>query len=383
MIVSGAVVLALVCFVIAWRLHVGRRTNLPQPLPEPFIEEEAAPVAGRIVAPAVPVTSAVPETAEGPLTRAQIFTRLAELAFGVAPLRAPNEEEFVIIERGARAVLEKVASEPRYAPRRPLLLPQLMRAVNDDEISGRELARIIARDPSLAGSLLKLANSSFYKVSDRPVESVDRAVAVLGMNGLRSLLATVLMQPVFRLNAAQFARFPEIAWEHTYRSAAAAEAHAAIVEDNDPFAAQLLGLTFGLGTIVIFRVALDQYAARPGGKPKAAVIFRLLQRHAAPVARSIAASWELTDRILDALADQDAAPDVRPATALGRSLLFGRLTGALALLYSQKLISEPTAKSSILATGASASHFERIWGRLTLKPVAGEPVRGPGGTRIG
>jgi HD-like signal output (HDOD) protein len=304
------------------------------------------------------------------LTSADVQRRLYELALATVPLAGAPVAELEAIRNTQRPILESVATEPRYAPRRPLLLPHLLRAVNDDEVSRQELARIIVRDPALAGSLLNLANSAFYRVTERPVESIDRAVALLGTDGLRSLVATALTQPVFRLSERQFSRFPEIAWAHTYRCAAAAEAHAAIVEDDDPFAGQLLGLAFGLGTIVTFRVALDYYSARPSLKPESGVIAEFLDAESPAVAHRIAGSWDLSGRILNALADQIPAGELREPTPLGRSLRFGRLIGALAVLESHQRISEASAKATLLANGATAFQFERLWGRLTGKQDA-------------
>jgi HD-like signal output (HDOD) protein len=298
------------------------------------------------------------------LSPAEIFRRLHELAFGAERLGLPSLEAYDAVAPGIQAVLDTVATEPRYAPRRPLLLPQLLRAMRDDEVSRSELARIIARDPALTGDLLKLANGAFYRVSDRPVESIDRAVALLGTEGLRSLVATALVQPVFRLSALEFPRFPETVWDHSMRAATAAESHAAIVEDTDPFAAQLLGLIMGLGSIVVFRVALDQYTAR-GRAANAAVIAALLNGESALVAGRIAASWELSGRILGALQDQAPVTEMREPTSLGRSLHFGRVMGALAVLRDADRLKDDTAKASILDIGASEFQFERIWVRLT------------------
>jgi HD-like signal output (HDOD) protein len=251
-----------------------------------------------------------------------------------------------------------------------MLLPQLMRAVNDTETTRRELANIISRDPALAGSLLRLANSPFYRINAQPVESIDRAVAILGTEGIRSLIASAVMQPVFRVAGGEFTRFPETIWEHTFRAGAAAEAHAAIIENSDPFAAQLLGMLMGLGSIVVFRAALDQYTAHPTVTPDAGVIASLLNSHSAQVAGRIATSWDLSGRILSALEDQ-YAPMHEP-TALGRSLRFGRLMGALAVLEANEALTDDVAKSTMLATGASGPQVERIWSRLTGKPAAPE-----------
>jgi HD-like signal output (HDOD) protein len=358
--------------------------------------EEAAPPAAKAHAGPIPVKAwAVPAedaTAGGPhqagstagqadvapkqpartLTTPEILNELAELAFDVRPLGPPSSAAYDAIAPQIGAVLEVDATELRHAPRRPLLLPQLLRAMRNDEVSRRELSKIIARDPALAGDLLKLANSSFYRVTDRPVESIDRAVALLGTDGIRSLVATALVQPVFDLSKQAFPQFPVVVWEHTYRTATAAEAHAAVVEDTDPFAAQLLGLTFGLGTIVVFRVALEQYA-RLAIRPDPAVIAALLDKHSAPVARRIAVSWELSERISSALEDQAVSKESRERTALGRSLHFGRLMGALALLHINRRVSEETAKLSMLASEATEFQFESIWGRLTGKAAPKMP----------
>jgi HD-like signal output (HDOD) protein len=312
---------------------------------------------------------------EGALSRGEVFRKLYELAFGV-PLAAEPPADHAPVAAATATALETAATEPRYAPRRPMLLPQILRAVSDNDTSRRELSNMIARDPALVGSLLKLANSPFYRVNAQPVESVDRAVAVMGTDGIRSLIAAALVQPVFRTGTSESSRFPEIVWEHTYRSAAAAEVHAAIVEDSDPFAAQLLSLVTGLAAIVVYRVALDVYATRSKLNPDPTVIAKLLTDHTGMVARRIAASWELSERIFEALDDQLPGRNAAPQTSLGRSLRFGLVVGALTVLDANKVIDEKTGLASLAAAGGSGPRFERMWGRFTGRPPKDEkPVR--------
>jgi len=358
--------LIVVLAVPAWRL--ARRVRV--------VKDTAPSKTGAATRARAPQTRAEPATgisrSQGlpdALSPVEAFRRFNELAFHVERLGLPALADYDAIAPDILAALDAVATDHRYAPRRPLLLPQLLRAMRDDEVTRTELARIIARDPALAGSLLKLANGAFYRVSDKPVESIDRAVALLGTEGIRSLVATALVQPVFRLSERQFPSFPETVWDHTIRAAAAAESHAAIVTDSDPFAAQLLGLTMGLGAIVVFRVALDRYAARgerglSSAVPNAAVIASLLEAQTACVASRIARSWELSDRILAALEDQIPTTQTRKPTSLGRSLRFGRLMGALAALQAAGRLTDVTAKATMLGIGATELQFDRIWVRL-------------------
>ncbi|HVY65535.1 MAG TPA: HDOD domain-containing protein [Gammaproteobacteria bacterium] len=297
--------------------------------------------------------------------------KLHELSFGAA-LASSVPAEHVKVVSAVAGVLHAAATDPKYAPRRPMLLPQLLRAVNDSDTTRKELALLIAHDPALVGSLLKLANSPIYRRGSQPVEGVERALAVLGTQGVRSLAAAALMQPVFRAAAGDAEKFPEVVWEHTYRSAAAAELHATSVENADPFAAQLLALVMGLATIVVYRVALDQYAGRRL-TPDPAALASLLDEHTGGVARRIAASWELSASMLEALDDQRPENVAWPQTALGRSLRFGLTAGALSMLRTAELIDDDTGLVSLAAAGGEGQRFERLWERLTWP----EPERVP------
>ncbi len=322
------------------------------------------------VPPSVDLALDVPMAEVEPLTTEQIFAALHRLSLGGTAVGEPWPEPHAEVISTTADVLHDAATEDRYTPRRPSLLPQLLRAMNDEEVSRRELVTIISRDPSLVGNLLKMANSPFYRVSAQAVESIGRAVVILGNDGIRSLIAAALTQPIFHIRGGDFPKFPEIAWEHTFRTASATVTHSAIVEKSDPFAAQLLGLVAGMAGIVVFRVALDQYDTRPLLKPHAGVIASLLDTQTAGVAKRIAASLGLSDRILAALDDQTTAVAADKHTALGRSLEFGRTASALAVLYVNKALDDVTAQVSLPVANMPALELQRLWTRLTADPEA-------------
>ncbi len=348
-------VLAAAIALVIWSLMRRR----PRDDPSDDADEETAARRALDVTDEVPALAA---PAAGAFTERDAFRKLHELAFGGTPVGRGVPPSHAPIVAAVSSVLGSDVVQARYAPRRPLLLPQIMRAVNDGDTSARELANLISQDPALAGNLLQFANSPLYRVNTQAVESVDRAVTMLGFDGIRSLIATALVQPVFRVTAVEFAGYPQTIWEHTFRSASAAEAHAAIVEDSDPFAAQLIALVMGLGAIIVFRATLDEYATRKQ-QPEATVIASLLDAHTARVARRIADDWELSGRVLAALEDQVPELGMNKPASLGRSLRFGRLVGALAQLQAQGLIDEAAVKSAIAEHGGAGAHFDRIWAR--------------------
>src|SRR5262249_8992415 len=199
------------------------------------------------------------------------------------------------------------------------------------------------------------------------VESIERAVVILGSDGLRSLMAAALMQPIFEVaSAGGFPRFAEVVWEHALRSAHAAIPHAALVERADPFAAELLSLVSGLAEIVIFRAAMDNCSSwSRKGQPDPLVLASLLDTQSAAFAWRIGADWELSELMMAALEEQMVATE--PTTPLGRSLRFGRCAGALAVLHTNAVIDDATVRMSLPEAGLSPAHLKVMWTRLLQK----------------
>jgi len=373
-VVVAAIALVATILSAVWRKvsHQGNANNVPRPAKSeaqnatPAPHESRAPVdatSSTMSFSAAELNIPLPQK----LSPAEVFAKLSDLALGKARPASSVTAGHQEVADATAVALQDAATQQRYAPRRPNMLPRVLSASNDDSFSSRDLAALIARDPSLVGNLLKIANSSYYRVTPEPVESVDRAVVLLGTDGIRSLVTAALIQPIFRIGGADFPRFPEIAWEHTFRAANASVPYNFLVEKSDPAAAELLSLVLGLAAIVVFRVTLDQYAKYPRLRPDAGIVSSLLDAHSASVARRIASSWELSEATIAGLDGQSASVSQYP-TPLGRSLYFGRLVGALAVLRINHVIDDETAQASIPVTNMPEAQLERMWARLNPKP---------------
>ena len=279
-------------------------------------------------------------------------------------LSKPPNPEHAPVFKAVQQILERIEARPEYIPRRPSLLPKLMATVNDSEATMAEMSRIIAQDPALTANLLRISNSPIYRSGNLPVESIDRAVTMVGVQGIRSIIATALLQPLMTAGAGAFNKFPEMIWEHTLYSAMAAEAHATQVENAEPFVSQLIGLLYGLSAVIVFRIVRDQFAAHPHLNPDPGSIARLLESWVAPTAGRIALNWELSQRVQYALESQALAAELQMENSLGRSLKFGRVAGALIVLCRVGRISEPEVRAIVMAGEARRSQVERLWDRL-------------------
>lgn len=257
--------------------------------------------------------------------------------------------------------LDESVHERDYFPRRPLMLPKLLQAINDSESTRKELVHLILEDPTLAGAVLQRANSAYYRSSPEPIESLDRAVFMLGTDGLRGLMAAAILQPVFRVPRGYFENFADITWKQAERTAIAAEAHAKAAADTEPIVAQLLGMLSSLANIVLFRITMDKYREHPEVLPRAEVFIKAMQLHRARIAGLIAQTWQLTDVSVAAFTEQQLQIVPSQMSPLGRCLYFADLCGALSMLAAHGSYSPEAAQALLIEQGADREIARSIW----------------------
>lgn len=111
-------------------------------------------------------------------------------------------------------------SRSENLPVLPQVVSAVLRVVDDPNGSPKALERLLERDTSLSGKILKVANSSYYGNSQVP--TVGRAISVLGINTVRSLVAALGFQQMAGADSA-CPHFDKIRyWKHCLATATAA-----------------------------------------------------------------------------------------------------------------------------------------------------------------
>jgi HD-like signal output (HDOD) protein len=296
-----------------------------------------------------------------PTTVADVRDECFKLAFGV------RRFDYLILGEHAEVVarvaqtLNATLQQQHYFPRRPLLLPRLLQLLQDSDSTRQQLVRLILQDPTLAGNVLQRANSVFYRTSPKRVESIDRAVAMLGTQGLRALLTTVILQPVFRVPKGHFDNFAALTWDRGHRAGLAAEALAKRSASGDPTVAQLLGLLAALSHVVLFRLTTDQYRKLSGVMPRAEVFIRVMREQGSRLSCLIAEHWELSSASITALQEQVTERSPAAMSPLGRSLYFADLCSSLALLTVQNHYREDEAHALLTQQGLEPHLLKSAW----------------------
>lgn len=67
---------------------------------------------------------------------------------------------------------------------------------NDPDSTADDMAKVISQDPALVAQMLKIANSAYYGVS-KEVDTISRAVSLLGTNKIRDLVLSTAASQAF------------------------------------------------------------------------------------------------------------------------------------------------------------------------------------------
>ena len=264
-------------------------------------ERAAEPAATRPAArePELPVETTLPHGMVSGDELAERFFRFILNQPVNAGDSANKPREQAILQR-LKDQCENGRFDVRSLPRMPTVLPQLMRAMKNDKLSGAQLADLIKRDPVLVGEVMRVTGSVTYRTA-HPVGSLQHAVVLLGQIGLRHVVTSYVMKPILMASAGANGQIVgQRLWDHAERCA-----HAAVYLSKgqcDAFEAYLVALVgySGLGAVARMLDKELQNAELPASSP--AFIDGCVQL-AADLTVQAGQHWDLPPPVQDALVE--------------------------------------------------------------------------------
>ncbi|MFO7992894.1 MAG: HDOD domain-containing protein [Marinobacter sp.] len=178
-------------------------------------------------------------------------------------------------------------------PRQPMTLPMLMRALSDDRSDRNHLTEIILNDPALTDQLLQIANSPYFRPGDQSIDSVDQAVFVLGLDGIRNVISAAIMRPMMAARNSREALFAQRVWRWGLTCARSAELIAKI-QGQDTSVYFMAGLLPALSYITLRRELQRICRTEPGiTEPPPSLIQDALSRYQWSTSQLLANEWNL------------------------------------------------------------------------------------------
>ncbi len=168
-------------------------------------------------------------------------------------------------DRFVSVLLKDIKQHCLKLPSLPEVAIRVRKAVEDENSTAAQIARLVGVDAALSARLLRVANSSIYR-GDKPIDTLPMAVTRLGGKVVRSLVSSLVAQQLYQSpSPAVRQRMTEL-WMHSVEVAAISHLLARRFTSLDPEQAMLAGLLHDIGGLPILSRAGDfpDIVAAPG-----------------------------------------------------------------------------------------------------------------------
>jgi HD-like signal output (HDOD) protein len=135
-------------------------------------------------------------------------------------------------------------------PALPQILLELLRVMNDPKSSTADFARVIGLDTSLSSVILRMVNSAYYNFPF-PIDTIARAVALLGTQELSVLAFSTSFLKMFKKSSSEFINLEQF-WKHSIACGIIARGLANQCKKQNPERHFLAGLLHDIGRLALY-----------------------------------------------------------------------------------------------------------------------------------
>jgi putative nucleotidyltransferase with HDIG domain len=173
----------------------------------------------------------------------------------------------------------------------PEVASQVMALTSGDDCDVRQLSELLTRDAAMAGHVLRLANSPLY-MPRVPIESLQQAVARLGLNKVREIAWIISCEARF-FEVRGYKTLVRSIFDHSLAAAAFAQELAKVM--GQPTEESFLGgLLHDIGRPMLLQ-AISDLGADGEQNPNEAQVQSFLDPHHAEVGWKLTQHWSLPE----------------------------------------------------------------------------------------
>lgn len=134
-------------------------------------------------------------------------------------------------------------------PSLPQVFYELQNLMERDDVTIDELAQTVSLDPNMTGAILRLVNSALFNFR-ASIDTVTRAITVLGMRQVSALALGTLLLGLFRERPCTVANL-ELFWQHSIGVGMVARSLARNLEFENPERFFVAGLVHDIGWLAL------------------------------------------------------------------------------------------------------------------------------------
>jgi len=213
---------------------------------------------------------------------------------------------------GVDLIRDVRSGRPGLIRQPPLAARAVMAVLRRRDYSLDEVTRLIERDPALAQTLLRHANSAWYATPGAaPVVAIGASIQRIGSSGVHATVMSSIIGGELSRPGAGYDELARQVWDHMVRVAPLAR-HLAHAFGADPEEAFTLGLAHDVGKLVLFdRIAeLRRRRRRPVRLPDGLLTDMMATLHES-LGGIAATEWGLTPRFARSIICHHRTPPPR------------------------------------------------------------------------
>lgn len=189
----------------------------------------------------------------------------------------------------------------------PHIVTRLAQLINDEDSTLQDFEEVIRLDPALVARLLTLVNSSFFGMS-RNVDSISRAVALLGMKNLHNIAVTDAIQGMIDTEKSITGFSPQRLWSHSAAVGICCKMIAERIFSINGDDAYLCGILHDIGLIAELEAAREAFfeiigRLTPDGPSLVELEQDILQTDHCEIGYLLAKEWQIATPLAEAIRD--------------------------------------------------------------------------------
>jgi putative nucleotidyltransferase with HDIG domain len=204
------------------------------------------------------------------------------------------------INRFIAVILKDLKSNCLKLPTLPSVAMRVREAVESDNSSTVQIARLISADAALSARLIRVANSPLYR-GRTPIESVPMAVTRLGTRTVRDLVVSLIMQQLFQTRSPMLRAHMERLWLHSTEVAALSSLLARRFTSLSVDEAMLAGLLHDIGALPLI-VRAEEFPVLLGNE---AALDQVIEQLHTQIGKLILETWQFPPGICAAAGEHE------------------------------------------------------------------------------
>lgn len=247
----------------------------------------------------------------------------------------------------------------------PLVFARINELLSDPKSCSADIGKVISKDQALTARLLRMVNSAFYGFPQK-IDTVSRAVTIIGFRQLRELVLATSVVDLFKGLGDRVSLRMEDFWKHSLACAVACRILAIYRREQNHESYFVAGLLHDIGRLVLIETLPAEYGramelSKSRQIPLAEAELEIFGFDHAAVGRELIRHWRLAHELADAVGFHETFKNGSKQSVLGDGVHLANIfTHASEIGFSGEIYIPPLNPTAFERLGFQKTMIESV-----------------------